>query len=109
MAQAPELRAGGRSLEALYRDLHRGVRRQSLHVREQLPARQGTVQLPGDLQRLQAACGELQRKREDRAVLQDGDGFLPAADPCSLERDEVTVVIARQRVRANARPEARRS
>ena len=36
----PRARAG-RRLEAVHRDLHRGVRRRALHVRKQLPGRQG--------------------------------------------------------------------
>src|SRR5215467_8469189 len=86
MAEAAELRTVRRGLEAVYRDLHRSVWRQPLHVREQFPARQGPGQLPGDLQRLQAALGPLQREREDGAVLEDGDGFLSAAIAASLIR-----------------------
>src|SRR5215470_2772076 len=84
MAEAAELRTVRRGVEAVYRDLHRGLRRQPLHVREQFSARQGPGQLPGDLQRLQAALGPLQREREDGAVLEDRDGFLSAAIACSL-------------------------
>ena len=39
-----------------------------LHVREQFSAGQRPVQLPGDLQRLQAHCGRLQRSRKDGVV-----------------------------------------
>ena len=49
-----------------------------LHVREQFPAGQRPVQLSGDLQRLQAPRRAIQRGREDRDVLEDGDGFLQA-------------------------------
>ena len=74
----PSSEEAGRGLASLYRDLHRGLRPQPLHVREQFPAGQGPVQLSGDLQRLQAHRRALQRVREDRVVLEDGDGFLPA-------------------------------
>src|SRR5438132_12360276 len=47
-----------------------------MHVRKQFPARQGQVQLSGDLQRLQAPRRPIQRGREDGDVFQDGDGFL---------------------------------
>jgi len=40
---------------ALCRHLHRKLRRQPLHVREQLPGRQGRLQLPRVVQRFQAA------------------------------------------------------
>ena len=49
-----------------------------MHVRKQFSAGQRPVQLSGDLQRLQAAGRAVQRGREDRAVLEDGDGFLQA-------------------------------
>ena len=42
------------------------------------PPDKGQWQLPGDLQRLQAHRRALQRGREDRVVLEDGGGFLPA-------------------------------
>src|SRR5689334_6380520 len=76
MAAAAELGPVRRGLEAIYRDMHRGVWSRPLHVREQFPARQGPGQLSGDLQRLQAPFRQLQREREDRAVLEDGGGFL---------------------------------
>ena len=47
-------------------------------VREQFPAGQGRVQLPGDLQRLQAHRGTSERGGEDGAVLADRDRCLPA-------------------------------
>src|SRR5580704_6743249 len=62
----------------LYRDLHRSLRPRARHVRKQLSARQGPVQLSGDLQRLQASRRAIQRGREDRVVLQDRGGFLQA-------------------------------
>ncbi len=46
---------------SLYRNLHRGVRHRTLHVRKQLPAGQGPMQLSGDLQRVQAHRRALQR------------------------------------------------
>src|ERR1700688_3252963 len=70
-------RRGGR-LASLCRELHRGVRPRTLHVRKQLSARQGPMQLSGDLQRVQAHRRALQRDREDRAVSKDRDRFLPA-------------------------------
>src|ERR1700760_3217287 len=79
MAEAAELRTMRRGVEALYRDLHRGLWPRPLHVRKQFPAGQGSGQLPGDFQRLQAALGRGQRKRQDQAVLQDGEGFLSIA------------------------------
>ena len=70
---------GSRSrMASLHRNLHRGVRAQPMHVREQLSAGQRPVQLSGDLQRLQAAGRAIQRGGEDRAVLRDGDGVLQA-------------------------------
>jgi predicted TIM-barrel fold metal-dependent hydrolase len=72
------LGGSGRGVAPLYRDLHRGVRSRPGHVREQFSAGQGSVQLSGDLQRLQAHRRALQRGREDRVVFEDGDGFLPA-------------------------------
>ena len=51
---AAVIRRTGRGVAALYGNLHRGVRRRSLHVREQLPGRQGHVQLPCGVERIQA-------------------------------------------------------
>src|SRR5690349_21640907 len=65
-------------LASLYRNLHRGLWTRSMHVREQFPAGQGSVQLPGDLERLQAAEHAIQRGGKNRDVLQDGNGFLQA-------------------------------
>src|SRR5258708_39884624 len=65
-------------MASLYRDLHRGLRPGSMHVRKQFSARQRPVQLSGDLQRLQAPQCAIQRGGEDGAVFEDGDGFLPA-------------------------------
>src|SRR5262249_58832864 len=92
MAETAELGTGGRRLEAIYRDMYRGFRSGPLHVREQFSARQGSGQLPGDLQRLQASLLRLQREREDCAVLQDRRGFLSAE------------VLARRRIGAQERP-----
>ena len=50
----PSSEEAGCGVASLYRNLHRGVRSQPLHVREQFSARQGPMQLSGDLQRLQA-------------------------------------------------------
>jgi predicted TIM-barrel fold metal-dependent hydrolase len=61
---------------ALYRDMHRGVRPRARDVRKQLSARQGPMQLSGDLQRLQAHRCAIQRSREDVAVLQNRGGVL---------------------------------
>src|ERR1700687_265026 len=78
MANAAIIGSGGGGVASLYRGLHRGLRRGALHVREQLPARQRPVQLSGDLQRVQTYRRAVQRRREDRAIFEDGDGFLPA-------------------------------
>src|SRR5690349_24505403 len=86
MAEAAEFRTGRRGVEALYRDLHRGIRPGPLHVREQFSSGQRPGQLPGDLQRLQAPCRQLQREREDRAVLEDRDGFLSAPVALTINR-----------------------
>ena len=53
-AKAAILGRAGRGVASLYRNLHRGVWSRPLHVREQFSARQGPMQLSGDLQRLQA-------------------------------------------------------
>ena len=76
--QAAVIRGACRGLAALYRNLHRGVRAKARDVREQFPAGQGPVQLPGDLQRLQAHRRALERGRKDGAVLADGERCLPA-------------------------------
>ena len=52
-------------LEAVHRDLHRGVRGLALHVREQLPGRQGRLHLRGVLERLQDAGARRERRGED--------------------------------------------
>ena len=67
-AEAAGLGGAGEDLAALHRDLHRGVRRRPLHVREQLPGRQGHVQLSGPVERLQAPDGGGQCGGEDGAV-----------------------------------------
>ena len=60
---------------ALHRDLHRGVRRQAPHVREQLPGRQGLVQLRGVLERLQdLAKGASASEKAD--CYRDGEAVL---------------------------------
>src|SRR6516162_6695258 len=69
-------------MEALYRNLYRGLWPAALHVREQLPARQGPVQLSGDLQCLQTHRRALLGEREERAVLEDGDGVLSPEAGC---------------------------
>ena len=45
--------AARRRVEALHRDLHRGLRRGAMHVREQLPGRSGQLQLRRAVERLQ--------------------------------------------------------
>ncbi len=67
-------------LAAIHRDLHRGVRRRSLHVREQLPGRQGLVQLRGLLEHVQAPRRERFARREGGAVLRHRDALLQAGD-----------------------------
>ena len=67
-AEAAGLGGAGEDLAALYRDLHRGVRRQPLHVRKQLPGRQGHVQLSGAVERAEAPGRRRQRRGEERAV-----------------------------------------
>ena len=77
-ADATDVRGSSGGMAPLHRNLHRGVRRRALHVREQLSAGQGAVQLPGDLQCVQTHHRRLQRCREDRHFLGDGGGLLPA-------------------------------
>ena len=89
-----------RGVAALYRALHRGVRRQPLHVREQLPAGQAVLRLHRAVERVQAhhrrrigggEDGAVQRHRgarvsSDRALIpyrrrwrawQEADSRLP--------------------------------
>ena len=54
-AIAAVIRSDGQCLAALCRDLHRKFRCQPLHVRKQLPGRQGRLQLSGAVQRVQTA------------------------------------------------------
>ena len=77
-AQAARLAGAGRRLQALGRDLHRAVRRQPLHVREQLPGRQDHVRLRRAVERLQAARRQGLGRREDRPVQRHGVPRLQA-------------------------------
>ena len=70
--QAALLGAAGEGVAPLYRDLHRGLRPAPLDVREQFPGRQGHVQLPGAVERLQAHRRRLLGRRENRAVQRRG-------------------------------------
>ena len=58
----------GQGMETVYRDLHHGVRSAALDVREQLPGRQGYLQLPGIVERVQAAGRRLLARRKNRPV-----------------------------------------
>ena len=58
----------GERMAPLYRDLHQRLRPAALDVREQFSSRQGDVQLPGDVERLQAHRRRLLRRREDGVV-----------------------------------------
>ena len=67
-SRAAVLRAAGGRVAALRGDLHRGVRRRPLHVREQLPGRQGGLQLRRVLERLQAPGAGRERDGAGGAV-----------------------------------------
>src|SRR5262249_57415798 len=75
---AANLAETGGGLAALYRDLHRRLRARARDVREQLPGRQGELQLPRAVERLQAHSRRLLREREGRTLRQHGDQILPA-------------------------------
>src|SRR6185437_14260438 len=92
LSRAPktaELGTGGGGVASLHRDLHRGVRPRSLHVRKQFSAGQGPVQLSGDLQRVQAYRRALQRGGKDRVVLENGDRRLQAQAGLSSARKQI--------------------
>ena len=75
----PAILAGARRrVAALHRDLHRGLRTVARDVRKQFPGRQGLVQLPGVLERLQAARQGRERRREGRPVRRDCEAVLSA-------------------------------
>src|SRR5260221_566163 len=74
---------------ALYRDLHRGVRRGAGDVREQLPGRQGRRQLSRVLERVQAHCRRLFRRRKGGAVPRHRQQILPSG--LSASRPPVSV------------------
>ena len=65
---AAELRRAGGALGALYRHLHRAVRRRALPVREQLPCGEDGHRLRRDLERLQAHRRRAPRPTEKRAL-----------------------------------------
>ena len=67
----------GRGVEALCRDVHRGVRRGARHVREQLPGGQGIVQLCAVLERVQDPGARRERGGEERPVQRHGGTVLP--------------------------------
>ena len=70
-AAAAVIGGDGRCVAALCRGCHREFRRQPLHVREQLPGRQGRLQLSGAVERVQAA-------RERRLGVRKRPIFSPA-------------------------------
>ena len=57
----------GRILAPLHADLHRAVRRQPLHVREQLPGRESRHRLRHPVERVQAHCRRRLARRETGA------------------------------------------
>ena len=73
---ARAFRTIGARMEALYRSLHRSVRRQTQHVREQFPGRCRDVRLPNSMERVQAYRREVFGVRKSRAVCRHGGGFL---------------------------------
>ena len=56
----------GRGLSTLHRDSDRALRRQALHVRKQLPDRQGRLQLSGPLECVQAGRSRAARSTRNR-------------------------------------------
>ena len=68
LAEPPSSQTLADAWRPYYRDLHRGLRPVARDVREQLPGRQGLVQLLGVLERLQAAGEGRERDREGRSV-----------------------------------------
>ena len=71
--------AARRRVAALHRDLHRGVRPEALHVREQLPGRSRQLRLSRAVERLQAHRRRLFGRREDAPVQRHGARDLPPA------------------------------
>ena len=57
-----------RRVATVYRDLHRSLRRQPLHVREQLPAGQAVVRLHRTVERVQTHHRQCIGNRKDRAL-----------------------------------------
>ena len=74
----PIVQGPRRRLAALRGNLHRGLRSQALHVREQLPGRQDLGLLRDLLERLQAPCLRRLRRRQGRALPRDGQALLSA-------------------------------
>src|SRR4051812_29738147 len=62
-------RRTGRRMAPLFRDGCRTVRSRSLHVRKQLPRRQGDVQLPGAVERVQTPCSRMFGRRKGGTLL----------------------------------------
>ena len=59
-------------------DMHRGVRLVALHVREQLPGRQGLLQLSGLLECLQASDKRREQCRKGRSLRANRNAVLSA-------------------------------
>ena len=79
-------RAAGRRLAALHRDLHRGLRRRALHVREQLPRRQGLAATPSCGTRSSAWRPALARPRRRRSSAARRSGSIGCRDLPDRER-----------------------
>src|SRR3984885_1160943 len=71
------VRRTGNGLAPTYGNMHRGVRRGSLHVREQLPGRQGDVQLSRRVECVQAPGGRIFRCGQGGAVSWRRGSILP--------------------------------
>jgi hypothetical protein len=68
----------GRSVAALYRDLHRCLWPRARDVGEQFPGRQGQLRLRGAVECVQADRRRLHRRREGGAVWRHSGEILPA-------------------------------
>ena len=76
IASAAILAGAGRCLAALCRDLHRGLRADPLHVREQLPGRQDLGLVCGLLECIQTAGGGCLRAGKGGALPRHGQAVL---------------------------------
>ena len=98
--RAAVLQGPGRCLAALHRDLHRGVRAEALHVREQLPRRQDLGLLCRLLERLQAAGRGRLGRRQSRALPRYGEEVLSACPDghCTLLEGDMKIERVRSQI-----------